>query len=139
MKGVAMKRLTWRDGVATILVGAGVALYLIWLSGSELIGPRALAATIFGLGLAASVVAVVYGVGAGLLRAPRLYLALSSLIGLVALVAGIIAITSVNEAMLATLVVTTVVLWLMATIRHAAPDMVRQDQPPTSTPTLSRV
>jgi hypothetical protein len=139
MKGVAMKRLTWRDGAATILVGVGVALYLIWLSGSELIGPRVLAATIFGLGLAASVVAVVYGVGAGLLRAPRLYLAVSSLIGLVALVAGIIAITSVNEAMLATLVVTTVVLWLMATIRHAAPDMVQQDQPPTVTPTLSRV
>ena len=77
-----------------------------------------LAGVVFGLGLAASVTAVVYGVGAGLLRASKLYLAIASLMGLVALIAGVIALMNVNEAMLAALVAATVVLWAMSTVRH---------------------
>ena len=73
---------------------------------------------VFGLGLAASVTAVVYGVGAGLLRASKMYLTIASLMGLVALMAGVIALMNVNEAMLAALVAATVALWAMSTVRH---------------------
>ena len=92
--------------------------YILWLSGVDVLGPRVLAGLVFGLGLAPSVTAVVYGVGAGLLRSLKLYLAIASLIGLVALVAGVIVITNINEAMLATLVTATVVLWAISTVRH---------------------
>lgn len=122
--------LTWRDGVATVFVGAGVVLYGLWLAGTTVPGfasGRAVAALVFGLGLAASVTAVVYGVGAGLLRAPKTYLVFSSLIGLAALIGGVIALVNGNEAMLATLVGTNGALWLMSTLRHAVTSETRSD------------
>lgn len=134
-----MARLTWRDGLASVFVGAGVVLYILWLAGAEFVGPRALAAIVLGLGLAASVTAVVYGVGAGLLKAPKVYLVVASLIGIVALVAGFVAVTNISETMLATLVVSTVVLWLMATVRHAVSESPRQDRSPQPTSNLSHI
>lgn len=131
-----MTRLTWRDGVATVLVGAGVVLYVLWLSGAEFVGPRVLAGIVLGLGLAASLIAVVYGVGAGLLQAPKVYLAIASLLGLVALVAGIIAVTSINETMLATLVAATFAMWLMSTVRHEVSESPQQDRTPRPTSSL---
>lgn len=115
--------LSWRDGLATVFVGVGAALYGFWLTGVEVPGlasGRAIAAVVFGLGLAASVTAVVYGVGAGLLKAHKVYLSLASVIGLVAVVGGVIAVVTTNETMLAALVASTVALWLMSTIRHVA-------------------
>jgi hypothetical protein len=91
---------------------------VLWLAGIEVAGPRLLAGVILGLGLAASVTAVVYGVGAGLLRSSKVYLAVASVIGLVALVAGLMAVVAVNEPILATLVISTVALCLMSTVRH---------------------
>ena len=111
-------RLSWRDGLATVFVGVGAALYVLWLVGIEVVGPRVLAGIILGLGLAASITAVVYGVGAGLLCASKVYLAIASWIGIAALVAGVMALMAVNEPMLAVLVAATVVLWLMSTVRH---------------------
>lgn len=111
-------RLSWRDGLASGFVGLAVVLYIVWLTGVDALGARALAGVVFGLGLAASVTAVVYGVGAGLLRASKVYLAIASLMGLVALIAGVIALMNVNEAMLAALVAATVALWAMSTVRH---------------------
>ncbi len=133
-----MTRLTWRDGVATVLVGAGLALYVLWLNGAELAGPRTIAGFVLGFGLAASLIAVVYGVGAGLLRAPKVYLAVASLLGLLALVAGVVAVTSINETMLATLVAATFAMWLMATIRHAVTEP-RDDRAPRPTSTLTHI
>lgn len=111
-------RLSWRDALATVFVGIGAGLYILWLAGIEVAGPRLLAGMILGLGLAASVTAVVYGVGAGLLHASKVYLAVASVLGLVALVAGLMAVVAVNEPMLAVLVIATVALWLMSTVRH---------------------
>ena len=111
--------LSWRDGLATIFVGAVALLYALWLVGIDVGGPRLVAGIVLGLGLAASVTAVVYGVGAGLLRASKVYLAVASVVGLAALVAGMIALMAANEAMLAALVAATLLLWLMSTIRHA--------------------
>ncbi len=114
-------RLTWRDAVATLLVGAAGLLYVVWLtvtgdpgaSGTRLVG-----ALVLGLGLAASFVSVVFGIGAGLFRASKAYLAIASLIGLGALVAGVMTLVNGDAAMLATLVATTLVLWLISTARH---------------------
>jgi hypothetical protein len=114
--------LRWRDGVATVSVLIAVALYGLWLGDVGAFGEwsvRAVGALIFAFGLAASVVAVVFGVGAGLLRANAVYLVLAALIGLAALAAGIIALVAGSESMLGVLVGSTVVLWVMSTIRHA--------------------
>jgi hypothetical protein len=46
--------LTWKDGLATLFVGAAAVLYLLWSGGttaSGLSGPRALSVAIFGLGV----------------------------------------------------------------------------------------
>jgi hypothetical protein len=114
-------RLTWRDGLATVFVGVAALMYFLWLAGISVpgLGVRGLGGVVLGLGVAASVTAVVYGVGAGLLQASKFYLVIASLIGLVALIAGVIALVSADEPMLAVLVVATVVLWVMATVRHA--------------------
>lgn len=115
-------RLTWRDTLATVFVLAAGILYLLWLAEIEVFGmssPRAIGFVVMVLGVAASVTAVVYGVGAGLLQASKLYLVVTSLIGLGALVAGIMAIVEENEPMLGALVIATAVLWLMSTVRHA--------------------
>jgi hypothetical protein len=115
-------RLSWRDGLATLFVGFGAIVYVLWLAEAEMPGfseVRPLAGLVLGLGLAASVTAVVYGVGAGLLRASKTYLVIASLLGLVALVAGVIALVNADETMLAALVAATVALWLIATVRHA--------------------
>jgi hypothetical protein len=114
-------RLTWRDALATAFVLVAGALYLRWLDAGEVLGmssARMVGLTVMLLGLAASVTAVVYGVGAGLLRASKIYLAITSLIGLAAVVAGIWVLVNADETMLAVLVVATGVLWLAATIRH---------------------
>ena len=115
-------RLTWRDTVATVCVAAAAVVYALWVAGTEIAGmsgARPVGVVVLVLGLVASVVAVVFGVGEGLLRAPKLYLAITSLIGLAALVAGIIVLVNESEPMLATLVGTTLALWLISTIRHA--------------------
>ncbi|HZD79426.1 MAG TPA: hypothetical protein VE646_05245 [Actinomycetota bacterium] len=114
-------RLSWRDGLATLLVGAGAILYALWLADAEVAGfsgVRPLAGLVLGLGLAASVTAVVYGVGAGLLRASKVYLTVASVIGLTALVAGTVALVGASETMLAALVASTVALWAISTARH---------------------
>lgn len=114
-------RLSWRDGVATVCVAAAALLYAVWLSEDEVLGmsgSRLLGVIVLVLGLAASVTAVVFGVGEGLLRASKLYLAIASVVGLAALVAGILVLVNESETMLATLVGSTVVLWLISTVRH---------------------
>ena len=114
-------RLSWRDAVATVCVGAALILYVVWLSQDEVLGmsePWLIGVIVLGLGLAASVTAVVFGVGEGLFRASKIYLTIASVIGLAALVAGILVVVNGSEAMLATLVASTIVLWLISTVRH---------------------
>ena len=55
----------------------------------------------------------------GLLRGSRAYLAVTSSIGLGALVAGVVALVAGRESMLGLLVAATVVLWTISTVRHA--------------------
>jgi hypothetical protein len=117
---------TWKDGLATVFVGAAGVLYLLWAGGttvSGLSGPRALTVAIFGLGVggcytAKSHMETVYGVG-GRTRPPLYYVVLVSVLGGVTLVAGIVAFSGGSTAALATLTGTMVALWAVATIRHS--------------------
>ena len=63
---------------------------------------------------------------AQLLHGSMMYMAITSLIGAVALVAGIIAVFRRTDAMLHLLAATTVALWMITTVRHTmfpnAPD-----------------
>ena len=52
-------------------------------------------------------------------RPPGLYIALATTLGIVMLVAGVLAFVLASEAMLATLVAAMIALWLIATGRHA--------------------
>ena len=128
--------LTWKDGLATVFVGAAAVLYLLWAGGttvSGLSGPRALTVTIFGLGvgrcyMAKSHMETVYGVG-GRTRPPLYYVVLASVLGGVMLVAGIVAFASGGSAALATLTGAIVALWALATVRHSmsrtTPEVIR--------------
>ena len=113
-------RFPWREWVATFFVGAGVVAYVIWLVGSESPGDaaiRVMTGSVLALGFAASATAVVPAFDQ-LMRGSRTYLWVASTLGLLALVTGLWALFAADEAMLAALVVVTVALWVIATVRH---------------------
>lgn len=127
-------RLTWRDGLASLFVTAAAVLYALWLTGAGGAGmsTRAIGALVFGLGWAACAsnkagVTAVYGAAGGRSHAPMAYIVMASLVGLIALVAGVITLVSANEAMLGTLVAGMVALWAMSTVRHAIATESRRD------------
>jgi hypothetical protein len=118
-------RLTWRDDLATLLVAAAGLVAFLWLSGAALTGmsPRTIGAIVFALGFAACTsdkieMANVYG-AEGNRRAPMAYVALTSLLGLAALVAGVLTLVTGSETLLVALVTAMAALWLIATVRHA--------------------
>jgi hypothetical protein len=134
-------RLTWRDALATLFVAAAVALYGLWLTGTAAAGTstRVLGAVVFGLGWAGCVsdqreMASVYGAG-GYRRAPMAYVVVASLLGAVALAAGIMTLVSASEVMLAVLMAATIALWLLATVRHATSSEGRPGGQPVREPT----
>jgi hypothetical protein len=95
---------------------------VVWLAASDAASEtdvRAIAAVVLALGFVASASAVVPGFD-GLIHGSRSYLAVSSLLGLVAFVAGIAALATGDGSWLPVLVATTVVLWAISTMRHAA-------------------
>jgi hypothetical protein len=119
-------RLTWRDGLATLLVAAAAVLYALWATGALMPGvsTRWMTVITFALGMAACTanqpgLGEVYGATREGRRPSGLYIALATGLGIVMLVAGILAFVLASEAMLATLVAAMVALWLMATARHA--------------------
>jgi hypothetical protein len=119
-------RLTWRDGLATVLVAAAAGLYALWATGTALAGVSARWMTViaFALGMAACTanqreLGEVYRASPGAPRPPGLYVTLATALGIVMLVAGIIAFVLASETMLATLVATMAALWLLSTGRHA--------------------
>lgn len=112
--------LTTRDRIATLLVATTALIYGLWLAGFlggltiELV-----AVVVLALGFLASASAVVPGFAA-LLAGSRAYLAIASLFGLVALASGVLTVANATEHTLAILVITTLVLWASATLRHAS-------------------
>lgn len=115
-------RLPMRDAIATLFVAVGLLIAATWALGLEMPGftsVTAVAAAVLLLGIAASASAVVPGF-ADLLHGSRMYLAVSSGLGAVALVAGLVALSGGEPLALAALVLATAALWAMATARHVA-------------------
>jgi hypothetical protein len=120
--------LTWKDGLATVFVGAAAALYGFWMTGTEIAGlssTRAVTGVVLVLGIAGCYTAksyfeAVYGAGSDP-RPPMPYVVLVSTLGGVALVAAIIALIWSSTVALTVLVVCMVALWVAATIRHLVP------------------
>lgn len=109
-----------RDLIATVLVAAAGILYLLWAADTAppgLSGTRATGMAVLGLGFIASASAVVPGFD-DLIHHHRGYLAITSLIGLVAFGARIEVLLDSSGAALGVLIVTTLVLWVIATAHH---------------------
>ena len=110
--------IPWRDRIATLLVATATLIYVVWLIGPlEGLTASSIAVLVLVLGFIASASAVVPGF-AGLLSGSRMYLALASLGGLVALACGVLTVTQATESTLAVLVIATIGLWAAATARH---------------------
>jgi hypothetical protein len=110
--------IQWRDRIATLFVAMAALIYLLWLTGPlEGLAASSVAILVLAFGFIASASAVVPGFAA-LLSGSRLYLALASLGGLIALTCGVLTVTQATEETLAVLVVATIGLWVGATVRH---------------------
>ncbi len=110
-----------RDIAATGLVAVAAVVYALWAVGSALPGmssARVTGVAVLALGFAASASAVVPAFDQ-LLHGNKTYLAITSLIGLAALAAGIVMLVTASSASLAVVMAAIGVLWLMATIRHS--------------------
>jgi hypothetical protein len=119
-------RLTWRDGLATLLVAAAAVLYALWATDALMtsVSTRWMTVIAFALGAAACTanqreLGAVYGATREGPRLSGLYVALATALGIVMLVAGALAFVLASVAMLATLIAAMVALWLIATGRHA--------------------
>ena len=111
-----------RDLIATLCVAAGVLVYAFWAADQPLPGlssVRVVALVVLGTGVAASASAVVPAFDR-LLHGSRTYMAVTSLLGALALAAGIIAVFPQTAEMLHLLVGATVALWVIATVRHTS-------------------
>jgi Na+-transporting methylmalonyl-CoA/oxaloacetate decarboxylase gamma subunit len=112
-------RLTWRDGVATLLTAAVAGLYWAYLAGADLplvSGPRALAGAVLVIGLGAC------AIGGGGLTADGMRSRYGRSMSAFAAVPGIAALVTIitgNGVILAVLVTSVVAMWLVATLRHA--------------------
>ena len=110
-----------RDLIATVLVALACCLYGLWTLDAALPGLRSVRATgivILVLGFAASGSAVVPGFEQ-LLKGNKIYVALTSIIGVVAFVAGLQMLIGTSETGLAVMIIAMVVLWAISTVHHS--------------------
>jgi hypothetical protein len=106
------------------MVAAAILLYTLWASGSPLPGmggTRATGAVILVLGFIASATAVVPSF-TQLLHGNKAYLAITSMIGAVAAVAGLQMLITASRTGLAVVMAAMVLLWMIATTHHTMLD-----------------
>jgi hypothetical protein len=117
-------RLTWKDAVATVAVGAIVAVYVAFLTGTGtwlISTARGTTTAVLVLGLAGG---CAWG---GLAEAYRgakspaalAFTQMATDLGMIALAAAIAGLITDGTAALTVLVAATIALWLVATTRHA--------------------
>jgi len=114
-------RLSKRDSIATGLVAAAVLLYALWAlehSLPSMSGTRVTGTAILVLGFLASASAVVPSFDR-LLHGNKAYLAVTSLIGTAAAVAGVQMLVTASKASLAVVMVAMFVLWVISTVHHS--------------------
>ncbi|HSB86799.1 MAG TPA: hypothetical protein VLD86_10835 [Ilumatobacteraceae bacterium] len=112
--------LSRRDALASTLVGVAVLLYLLWAFEAEvpsLHATRATGAVVLVLGFLASASAVVPTFDR-LIHGSKSYLMVTSAIGVVAAVAGILVMIRSSEIGLGVVIASMVVLWSIATTHH---------------------
>jgi len=121
---VAATRLTWKDGLATVFLAVAVVVFSVWSAGASIAGisGRGLVVTIFLLGIAGCYTAqsqfeTLYGAN-GTTRGPLAYVALISVLGALATVAGIVALIGGGGLAVTTLLLAMVAMWVLATVRH---------------------
>ena len=110
-----------RDLVATGLVATAGVIYLLWLLDSMPSGMtdvRATGAVILALGFAASATAVVPTFDQ-LLHGNKAYVAITSLIGVVALIAGVVMLVGSSQTALAVVMLAMITMWVIATTHHS--------------------
>jgi hypothetical protein len=119
-------RLTWRDGLTTLLVTAAAVLYALWAADALMPGvsTRWMTVIAFALGMAACTanqqqLGEAYGATRDGPRPSGPYIVLATALGIVMLVAGVLAFVLASETMLVTVVAAMVALWFIATGRHA--------------------
>jgi hypothetical protein len=116
--------LTWRDGVTTVFMAAIAACYAAFLGGTS----AWLISSARGTTTAVLVLGMVGGCAIGAVgdlytgpqpRPVRIFRAIATTLGLVALIAGIVGLITGSTIALAVLVAATFALWLISTARHA--------------------
>ncbi|MGF1667081.1 MAG: hypothetical protein ACFCVC_12510 [Acidimicrobiia bacterium] len=115
-------RIPTRDRIATVLVGLAVVVYVLWATGSAVPGMDSIRVTglaVLGLRFVASAGAVVPGFDR-LMHGNKLYLAATTLLGLVAFVGGVVMLVEASEVALGVVMGAMIVLWMISTIHHTA-------------------
>lgn len=118
-----MKLMTWRDATATLLTGVIVAVYVAFLNGTSLL--------LISSGRGATAAVLVLGIGAWALRplnrgtgyrTAQDFAGAATMISNIALLVAVIGLLTGSTVALTILVVSTVALWLITTIRRASGD-----------------
>ncbi|WP_432989918.1 hypothetical protein [Dactylosporangium sp. CA-233914] len=109
-----MKRLTWRDGVATVLAAVILASYAAYTPGPA--ATRVLGAAVLLAGIGMCIV----GAAPAMARPAGATVYVAGALGLVTLVAAVVAVAAASQVALALQVGATLTLWLFTTVRHAA-------------------
>jgi len=133
-------RLTWKDGIATLLVTGVVALYAAFSAGAAvpLFGSARMiagAALVLGLGacIAGGDVAPADAPASSPATVRDRWMAVMGVFGLGAFISGLIVLITANEVALAVLIGLVAAMWLATTIRHtlrkASRPQVRAPQP----------
>lgn len=133
-------RLPKRDIVATGVVAIAGLLYALWVADLAPWGMSSVRMTgvaILALGFVASASAVVPGFEE-LIRGNRVYLAVTSLIGLAAFAGGLWMLVASSEIALGLLVGTMGGLWLISTVHHILlTRAVHEETPMVTTPDIT--
>lgn len=117
-------RLTGKDAATTLFTAAIVAVYAAYLRGADLplvSGVRGTTAVVLILGAVGGCALSEAGdLYAGRRSGPtRIYTMMATAIGVTALVAAVTGLITGSSSALATLFAATVMLWFIATLRHA--------------------
>jgi hypothetical protein len=116
-------RLTWKDAVSTVFMAAIVVIYIAFLNSTSawlISSARGTATAVLVLGVVGG---CAMGAAADLFQAKRAwgYTTLASLLGAAALAAAVTALITASTIALGILVVATLALWMVATLRHSFP------------------
>jgi hypothetical protein len=114
-------RLTWKDAVSAVFMAAIVVIYVAFLHATTtwlISSARGTAAAVLVLGIVGGCAMSAAAEQYQSTRA-RAYTSFASMLGATALVTGMIALITADTVALAILVVATLTLWLVATLRHA--------------------